>query len=320
MKFVGLTAVIGFALGVAAAAHAAYPGKPVRVVIGFPPGGAIDITARVVTHKLSEIWGQAVTVENRPGAGGSIGAAAVAKSAPDGHTLLVHSNGYAVNAALYPSLPFDPAKDLVAVAPLGSQPFVLVVGAASERKTVAALIAAAKAKPGQLHYGSAGLASATHFVAERFVLAAGIEAVHVPYKGGPDATADTITGRIDYWFAPLPFALPYLRDGRLWALGVTSASRARLLPDTPTIAEAGLEGFEDRIWFGVWAPGETPPSLAGMIARDVARAVQAPDVLDRFAKFGTEPMAMTPDEFRRFVRAEIESAARLVRAAGIKAQ
>jgi tripartite-type tricarboxylate transporter receptor subunit TctC len=312
-----LTAGIGLAAGVPAQD---YPARAVRVVIGFPPGGAIDVTARTVTQELARLWGRPVIVENRPGAGGSLGAAAVAKSPPDGYTLLVHSNGFAVNPALYATLPYDPVRDLTAVAPLASQPFVLVAAAGSKLKSVADVVSAARARPGQLHYGSAGVGSGTHLVAEKFRLAAGIEAAHVPYKGGPEASADTMAGRIAYWFPPLPFALPQLRDGRLHALGLTSAGRSSLLPNVPTLAESGLPGFEERIWYGMWAPAGTPDAVVRKVAEDIARILAAPQLRAAFEKTGTEPMLMSSGEFDRFVRAEMQSAARLVKAAGIAPQ
>jgi tripartite-type tricarboxylate transporter receptor subunit TctC len=318
-----LVIAAGFALASALAAAASaqdYPSRTVRMVVGFPAGGAIDVMARTVSQKLAELWGRPAIVENRPGAGGSLAAALVAKSPPDGHTLLVHSNGFAVNAALYAALPYDPATDFVAIAPLASQPFVLVVAAGSELKSVTALVAAAKASPGRLHYGSAGMGSGTHLVAEKFRLAAGIEAVHVPYKGGPEATADTITGRISYWFPPVPFALPQVRGGKLRALALTSATRSAVLPDVPTLAESGLPGFEDRIWYGVWAPAGTPGALVQRLSHDIGRALAAPEVRGGLARSGTDPMPMTPAEFDRFVRSEMETAARVVRGAGIKLQ
>jgi tripartite-type tricarboxylate transporter receptor subunit TctC len=290
------------------------------VIVPFTAGSGVDVVARMVGSKLSEFWGQPVTVENHVGAGGSLGAGLVAKSPPDGYTLLINSTSHAVNAALYASLPYDPLKDFVAVAPLVAQPYVLVAGPSAGVRTVSELIAAAKANPGQLKFASAGTGSGTHMVAEKFKVAANIDVVHVPNKGGPEANADATSGRVTYWFPPIALALTQVRDGKLVALGVSSARRSSLLPDVPAIAEAGLGGFEDTIWFGVWVPGATPAGLVDQISRDVARALATPDVRDRLTKLGAEPMSMTPAEFARFVRDEVESAGRVVKAAGIKPQ
>ena len=296
-----------------------YPGKPVRVIVPFTAGGVTDIIARTHAAKLAELWGQPVVVENRPGAGGSLGAAVVARAPADGYLLLVHSSGYAINAAANPNLPYDYRKDFVDVAPLGSQPMVLVVSPTSGIKTVSDLLALAKSEPGHLTYGSAGIGSGAHFNGEKFRIAAGVEVLHVPYKGGADAINDTMAGRLTFTFNTLTLALPFIRDGRLAALGVSSRSRSDLLPAVPPIAEA-IPGFEFTFWNGLWAPAGTPAPLVERINSDVMRAMDMPDVLERFAKLGTEPMRMTSAEFARFVRSEVDDAARIARAAGIKAQ
>ena len=297
-----------------------YPARPVRVVLPFPAGTGADAVTRTVTQKLSETWGQPVVIDNRPGAGGTIGVAVVAKATPDGYVLLAHSSTYAVSAAIYASLPYEPAKDLLELAPIGTQPYLLVVGPASGFKSVADLIAAAKSKPGQINYGSAGVGSSTHLVAEKLRSVAGIDMVHVPYKNLADANTDTMTGRISFWIPPLGLALPLVRGGKLMALGVTSVRRTTHLPQVPTLAEAGVAGIEDTNWFGLWAPARTPAGVASKIAKDIAAAVAAPVVRERFATSGTEPLSMSQIEFARFVRAEIDSAARVVKAAGIKAE
>ncbi len=313
---------IGLAAGLGAAAGAlaqSYPSKPVRVIVPYTAGSGTDILARIVSERLSEFWGKPVVVENRTGAGGTVGTGVVAKSSPDGHTLLANSVAYALNPAVYPKLPYN-TGDLIEVAPLVSSAYVLVASPAAGVRTVSELIAAARAKPGHLNFGSAGTGTGTHLAAEKFRLAAGIDVVHVPYKGGPEANTDTMTGRITYWFPPIGLALPLVREGRLLALGVSSAQRSSLLPEVPTISEAGVKGFEDSIWYGLWAPAGTPAGVAEKIARDVARALEAPDVRERLTKFGAEPMRMTPAEFARFVKREIDDAARIVKAAGIKAE
>jgi tripartite-type tricarboxylate transporter receptor subunit TctC len=316
MRFLPLVfAVLAFG------AHAqAYPTKPVRVIVAFSPGGVTDIIARTLMPKLAELWGQPVVVENRTGAGGSLAAMVVARAPADGSVLLVHSSGYAINAAINPSLPYDPYKDFVAVAHLGSQPQVLVVNPASPYKNVQDLIAAAKAKPGEITYGSAGIGSGGHFNAELFRIAAGIEVLHIPYKGGVDAINDTAAGRLSFTFNTLTLALPFIRDGRVRVLGVSSGQRTNLLPDVPTVAETGVPGFEYTFWNGLWAPAGTPAPVAEKIARDLAHAMASSDVRERFARLGAEPAAMTPTEFAKFVRTEIENAERVARISGIKAQ
>jgi len=308
------------ALGAPAALGQGYPNRPVHLVVPFTAGSATDILARTFGQKLSEIWSQPVIVDNRPGAGGTIGAAIVAKSLPDGYTLLVHSAAQAYNPSIYPSLPFDTEKDFVDIAPLAGQPNVLVVAPASGIKTVAELIAQAKQKPGQLNFASAGTGSGTHINGEKFKLAAGIDVVHIPYKGTPEALTDTMAGRVTYFFSPISAALPLVRDGKLVALAVSTGKRSSVLPNVPTIAEAGLLGFDYSLWVGMFAPAGTPSEVVERIARDLRAAGQAPDVKERLAALGAEPMPMTPAEFRHFVDSEIVESARVIKAAGIKAQ
>jgi len=296
-----------------------YPNRPVRVIVGYPPGGVTDLVARLVGPKLAEIWGQAVVVENRPGAAGVIAGALVAKSPPDGYTLFVHG-GFAENAVLHANLSYDPLQDFAHIAPLASQPFILAASPASGLRSVGELVAAAKARPGSLNYSSAGVGGGTHLVAEKFRLAVGIEAVHIPYKGGAEAVTNTIAGRNAYGFSTIPIVLAPIREGRLVALGVTSPQRSSQLPDVPTIAEAAVPGFEGAFWIGLWAPARTPADIVEKISRDATSAVAAPEVRERLAQFGSEPMAMTPAEFAQFVRREIEATARIVKAAGIKPQ
>jgi tripartite-type tricarboxylate transporter receptor subunit TctC len=298
----------------------AFPNKPVKIVVPFTAGSATDILARTFGQKLSELWGQPVIVENRPGAGGTIGAALVAKSPADGYTLLVHSAAQAVNASIYPALPYDTTKDFVEVATLGGQPNVLVVAPSTGYKTVADLIAAAKKSPGALNFGSAGTGSGTHINGEKFKLAAGIDVVHIPYKGTPEAITDTMTGRVTYFFSPISAALPNIREGKLVALGVSTAKRSSALPNVPTIAESGLPGFDYNLWVGMFAPAGTPADVVDKINADVAKVLQTPDARERLAALGAEAMVMTPAEFRKFMRDEIDDSAKVVKAAGIKVQ
>jgi tripartite-type tricarboxylate transporter receptor subunit TctC len=288
----------------------------------FGAGGGLDVLAQAVSQKLSALWGQTVTVENHPGGGSTAAPARVAKALPDGYTLLVNTSAQAYSAALM-KLPYDPVKDFVPVAPLTSQPYVLVAGTPAGITTVNELIAAAKAKPGTLKFGSAGLATGTHLGIEKFNLAAGIRAVHVPAGPGEaitDAIAHTVAGRIAYMMAPIPPALADIRAGKLRALGVSTRGRSCLLPEVPTIAEAGVAGFDYPIWYGVWAPAGTPARVVDKLAKDIARALSSPDLRDWFAKHGADPMSMTQPEFARFVLAESEIALRITKAAGIDPQ
>ena len=298
----------------------AYPSKPVHVIVPFTAGSATDILARTYGQKLSEMWGQPLVVDNRPGAGGTIGAALVAKSAPDGYTLLVHSAAQAYNASIYPNLSYDTTKDFVDVAPLGGQPNVLVVAPSSGIKTVAELIALAKQKPGQLNYASAGTGSGTHINGEKFKLAAGIDVVHIPYKGTPEALTDTMAGRVTYFFSPISAAVSFVREGKLVALAVSTAKRSSVLPNVPTVAESGLPGFDYSLWVGLFAPAGTPPEVVDKLARDIRAVAQTADVKERFAALGAEPMPMSSSEFKHFVDGEITESAKVIKAAGIKVQ
>jgi len=297
-----------------------YPSKPVHVIVSFTAGSATDILARTYGQKLSEMWGQPVLVENRPGAGGSIAEGVVAKSPADGYTLLVNSAAQAYNPSIYSNLPFDTVKDFVDIAALGGQPNVLVVAPPAGVKSVTELIALAKQKPGQLNFGSAGTGSGTHINGEKFKLAAGIDVVHIPYKGTPEALTDTIAGRVTYFFSPISAALPFVRDGKLVALAVSTAKRSSALPNVPTVAESGLPGFDYSLWVGLFAPAGTAPGVIDKIAHDVSTVAQSPDVKERFATLGAEPMPMTPQEFTRFVQTEIDESAKVIKAAGIKVQ
>src|SRR5438067_10861271 len=240
-----------------------YPNKPVHVIVPFTAGSATDILARSFGQKLSEMWGQPVVVDNRPGAGGTIGAGIVAKSAPDGYTLLVHSAAYAYNPSIYSGLSYDTATDFVELVPLAGQPNVLIVAPSLGVKSVKELIALAKQKPGQLNVGSAGTGSGTHINAEKFKLAAGIDVVHVPYKGTPEALTDTIAGRTTYYFSPISAALPHVKDGKLIPLAVSSAQRSSTLKDVPTLAESGVPGFDYNLWVGLFGPAGMPADLVG---------------------------------------------------------
>jgi tripartite-type tricarboxylate transporter receptor subunit TctC len=274
----------------------------------------------VVTQRLSEIWGQPVVAENRSGAGGSIGAAMAAKAAPDGYTLLIDSSAHVVTPAIYAKLPYDTLKDFVDIAPFAGQPNVLVVSSGSNVKSVAEFIAEAKAKPGQINFASAGVGSGTHLNLEKFKLMTGIDVVHVPYKGTPEVVSDLMSARVNYYFAPITPVIPLIRDGRLRALAVSTSKRSSQLPEVPTVAEAGVAGFEFTLWFGLWGPAGMPADVVEKINKDVNRALTSPDVRERLAKLGSDTMIMSTGEFSRFVRKELDDSARIVKAAGIKPQ
>src|SRR5688572_32745635 len=297
-----------------------YPNKPVRIIVAFTPGSSTDIIGRAVAAKLSEIWGQPVVAENRTGAGGSIGSAAVLRESPDGYTLLANSSAHVANPSIYANLPYDTLKDFANIAPLAGGPNVLFVGPDTGWKTFADFIAAAKAKPGQLNFSSAGIGSGTHFNLEKLKLMAGIDVSHVPYKGTPEAISDTIAGRVCCYFAPINAALPHVRGGKAVALAVSSAQRSSLLPDVPTIAESGVPGFDYTLWVGLWGQAAMPASLVSKINADVNKALASPDLAQRMTNLGTLPMKMTSSELTDFVRREVEDTAKVLKAAGIKPQ
>jgi tripartite-type tricarboxylate transporter receptor subunit TctC len=298
-----------------------YPSKPVRMIEPFGAGGGPDLIARAVSPKLSELWGQPVTVENHPGAGSTAAPALVAQSPADGYTLLVNTSAQAYGAALLKNLPYDPLKDFIPVAPLTSQPYVLVAGKWSGIATLSELIVTAKAKPGELKFGSTGVGTGTHLGVEKFNLEAGIKAVHEPAKVGDaitDVIANTVAGGATYMMAPIQLALADIRSGKLRALGVTTKSRSRSLPEVPTIAEAGVPGFDYPIWYGVWVPAGTPARVVDKLAKDVAQVLAAPDLRAWLEEHGADRMRMTQPEFERFVLKESESAKRIFKAAGVK--
>jgi tripartite-type tricarboxylate transporter receptor subunit TctC len=305
----------------ASAAHAqTYPTKPVHVIVPFTPGSATDVVARTVAQALSTRMGQVFVVENRPGAGGTIGANLVAKAAPDGYTLLVNSSGHTVNPSIYPSIPFDTAKDLAGISLLAEQPNILVVAPSKGWKTAGDLVKAAKAEPGKLTYASAGAGSATHMNAEKFRVSAGIDAVHIPYKGTPEALTDTMNGRVDYFFAPVIAALPMVRDNRVTALAVGSAKRASVLPDVPTTEEAGYPGSAYNFWVGMLAPAGTPTAIVDQLNKEVTAALASPEVKDRLAALGADAAPMPAADFDKMIAQELKDNAQLVKQAGITVQ
>lgn len=297
-----------------------YPTKTVRLIVPLSTGAGADVAARLVAARMSEHWKQPVIVENRPGAGGQIGTAAVVKAEPDGHTLLLQSSSHAANPAIYRNLPYDPQKDLVDVAIVGKTPYVMVSSASGPYRSLKALFDAARAKPGEIAYSSAGLGTSTHLAAEYLIGLAGVRMIHVPFKGSPEALQDVLGGRSAFYMAPVNVALGLLKDGKLVPLGVSTRSRAAVLPDVPTLAGQGLTDYEVTLWFGMWAPAATPAGVVQKLNAAMNAIVQEPAIREQFSKLGMQPAPMKPEEFARFVRSEIDVYKRIVQQAGIEPQ
>jgi tripartite-type tricarboxylate transporter receptor subunit TctC len=316
MKLISIFALIGFLVGTAAQAQ--YPNKPMRMILSTSPGGGADVTARLLAPKLSEAFGQNVIVENRPGASGMIAGEYVARQPADGYTILLDITTHAVNPALYLKMPYEPLKDLVPVTQVMQAPNVLVVHPAVPVSSVREFIAYAKAKSGGLAYASSGNGSAQHLAGEMFKMRTGIDMVHVPYKGGGPALADVVAGQVPVFFALLSSATPHIKAGRLKPLAVTGGQRAASMPELPTIAESGLPGYEIYDFNGLFFPARTPPDVIQRWQREVVRALALPDVRERFAQLGTEPVGSTPQAFETFLRAEIAKWTQVVKDANIK--
>lgn len=302
----------------AASAADTYPSRPVRMVVPLTAGSGADIAGRIVGRALNDMWKQSVVGDNRPGAGGQIGTQLVVRANADGYTLLVQSASHAANPAIYEKLPYDSLKDLVDVALLGSSPYIMVAAPTGPYRDLKTFIAAAKAKPGEIPFASAGVGSSTHLTAEYFNQVAGIKMIHVPYKGSPEAITDAATGRVSFYMAPIGTAIGLAQEGRVRVLGVTSGKRVPQLPNVPTIAEQGLAGFQIDLWFGMWAPAGTPLPILRTINADVNRALQLTEVKDQYEKLGMTPGAMSMDQFAAFVRAEIGKYQKIVKLAEIK--
>ncbi len=297
-----------------------YPAKPVKIIAGFPPGGAADLLARVVADKLSAAMGQPFVVENRPGAGGTIGADAVAKSAPDGYTLLLGvTASQAIAPSVYKSLPYDSARDFRPVALVAMIPVALVVHPSIAATTVREFVAVAKASAAPLQYASSGNGAIPHLAGELFQLSQGVKLQHVPYKGAPLAMSDLLAGRVQLMFDNLPTVLAHIRSGKLRALAIAGPKRARALPDLPTMGEAGVQGAEVGSWFGVLAAGATSDSIGGALSREIARAIQSDDAKARIEAMGAEPAYLPAEEFAKLIRADTEKWAGLVKATGARA-
>ena len=320
-KLAAVAATLLIAVAVTAPAAAqGFPSRPLKIVATFEPGGASDILARLLAPRLAESLGQPVLVENRPGAGGNTGTDYVAKSAPDGHTLVMGYIGtHAVNPTLYPRIPFDAVRDFAPVAFVASIPSALVVHPSVPARSVPELVALAKSRPGALNYGSGGSGTAPHLGAELFKLMAGVDLVHVPYKGSGPAVTDLLSGQLSLMFNTMIQTIPHVQSGKLRALAVTSARRSAALPELPTVAEAGLPGYEMVGWFGVLAPAGTPKEAVARLNGDLLKALALPDVKERLAKLGSEPTDIrTPEQFGDYIKAEIAKWARVVKAAGMR--
>ncbi len=316
--FLMLLPALGLALSTLETGAQTWPAKPLRVIVPVGAGSTTDIIPRVVFEQLAPQLGQPIVVENRTGAGGTIGTAFVAKADPDGYTILAHGSAHTIAPSLYSNLSYDPAGDFAAVVPLGISPSVLVVSPAKGFKTVGDLVAAAKARPGALNYSSVGIGTATHLSAERFRSSAGVRAVHIPFKGGAEAMFEVMAGRVDFFFGPVGLVLPHVREGKLTALVVNGNKRSAALPDVPTTLEAGFTNAEYPIWFGLFLPAKTPRDIVDKLNRETLKALQTPKLREKLAALGLDPMVMTPKEFDAHVQKEIALNAALVKAIGIK--
>lgn len=295
-----------------------WPMKPLRAVVPVAAGSSTDIVPRIVFEQLALQLGQYIVVENRAGAGGTIGTALVSKAEPDGYTILVHGSAHTIAPSFYGKLSYDPARDFAAVVPLGISPQVMVISPTKGLKSVSAFVSAAKAKPGTFNFSSVGVGTATHLAAERFRASAGIDAVHIPFKGGAEAMSEAVAGRVDFFFGPVGLVLSHVREGRLVALVVNGAKRSAALPDVPTAMEAGFSNAEYPIWYGLFLPAKTPREIVDRLHRETRNALQTPKARDRLNALAVDPMMLTPREFDARVQQEIAVNAALVKSIGIK--
>ncbi|MFC6280503.1 MULTISPECIES: tripartite tricarboxylate transporter substrate binding protein [Polaromonas] len=300
-----------------ASAQSAYPSKPIRVIVPFAAGSTTDIIARAIADKMGASMGQTLVIDNRGGASGTIGQQAVATAAPDGYTIMIHSSSHTVSPSTFAKLPFDTVGDFAGVTPISSTPNVLVISPSTNIKTLKDLLATAKAKPGTLNYASAGQGSATHLNAEKFKLAANIQATNIPFKGSAEAVTEVLSGRVDYYFSPIAPVIGQIKEGQLLALAVGSPKRASALPDVPTTAESGVPGSEFNFWIGMMAPAKTPRDIVNRLHDEVLKALASPEVKERFAKLGADAWTMKPEQFDAYIKDEITSNARLVKVAGL---
>jgi tripartite-type tricarboxylate transporter receptor subunit TctC len=318
MRKTALVAALLCAAGPAAAQE--YPAKAIRVIVPLTPGSGADIAGRIVAKHLSDAFKQPVVVENRPGAGGIIGTQAMLAAEADGYTLMVQSASHAANPAIYKTLPYDPLRDIVDVAILGTTPYVMISAKGGAYPTLKSLIDAAKAQPGHIPFASAGVGSSTHMAAEYVGQTAGIKMLHIPYKGSPEAIQDTIAGRTSFYMAPLDAAIGHLKEGKLAAFGVSSSKRAAIVPDIPTLAEAGLAGYDLSLWFGMWARSGTPQAVVQKLNAQVNAIVTGKEVGEQFGRIGIASAPMKTDEFAKFVREQMGTFRRIAREANIPQQ
>ncbi len=310
---------IGVALAAAGASAQTYPSKPIRVIVPFPPGGGTDIIARDVSQKVAALTGWTLVVDNRPGAGGNLGVEAVAKSPPDGYTLVLgQTSNMAINATLYPKLPYDPQKDLAPIVLVAQAPLVLVTAAGSPFKTLDDVVKAAKSKPGAINFASPGNGTVAHLTSELFQKAAAIKLQHIPYKGAAQALTDVISGSVELYMSSVPTLLAQIRQGKLRALAVTSAKRVDDLPDVPTIQELGYPGFDASTWFGFLAPAGTPNEIVAKLNAEFNRALQQPDLRKKLADQGAEPIGGTPAQFAALIRNDIVRWGKVVKESGAR--
>ena len=315
----GVAAVAATIAGMAPAGAQTYPDRPIRLVVPFPPGGGSDITARTIAQKLSEVLGQQVVADNRGGAGGNIGTDIVAKSQPDGYTLVMALSGpFTINGSLMGKLPFDPLKDFALITLAGATPNLLVTHPSLAANSVKELIALAKASPGKINFASSGLGTPAQLSGDLFNAMAGVRLVHVPYKGAAPALTDLLAGQVQLMFSTMPPALPQVKAGKLRALAVTSAKRSLTLPELPTIAEAALPGFEATTWYGMAAPAGTPKPIVAKLNADVLKVLHMADVRERLLAQGTEPAGTTPEQFADYIRSETTKWAKVIKASGAK--
>jgi tripartite-type tricarboxylate transporter receptor subunit TctC len=311
-------AAIFCAAGVAVAQD--YPTKPIRVIVPLTPGSGADIAGRIVAKHLGDAFKQPVLVENRPGAGGIIGTQAMLNADADGYMLMVQSASHAANPAIYKSLPYDPLRDIVDVAILGMTPYVMITAKGGAYPTLKSLIDAAKAQPGAIPFASAGIGSSTHLAAEYVAQVAGVKMLHIPYKGSPEAIQDTIAGRTSFYMAPLDTAIGHLKEGKITPFGVSTAKRAEIVPDIPTLAEQGLSNYNLALWFGMWARAGTPAAVVQKLNAQVNAIVQGKEVREQFGRIGITPAPMSTGEFAKFVREQMSTYRKIATEAGIQPQ
>lgn len=316
------TAVMASALaiGATAQAQAEFPDKPIRLILPYPPGGPTDLLARLVAAEMSNTIGQQVIVDNRPGASGMIGAEQVARAEPDGYTILANASLHVINPSIYPDMRYDAIKDFAPITQLAAVPLVLVVPPSSPIKSPQDIVAQNQQKPGQLSFGSAGTASSQQLAGESFKIAAGIDMLHVPYRGSAPALADLVGGQIDMMFDSMPSAMPFIQSGQLRAVATTTSQRAKALPDIPTVAESGFPGFDISTWYGFWAPAGTPEHVVAKLSEHAALALKNPKVQERYAGMGAEPVGSTPAEFAAYNVSEASKWADIVKKSGAAVQ